>query len=114
MTMHVVSPEIDQLTQLYRGGFQNHFLDNALRKIVHHQITRDEADLRRVQEALAGFEAQYGLSSTDFRERFQVGWFLRSLAFQSTVSLPNGTMNIHRRADQPPGDGPRRARIHRL
>ncbi len=73
MTMHVASPEIDRLKQLYGGGFQNNFLDNALRKIVHHQITRDKADLRRVQKALTKFQAQYGLSSADFWERFQVG-----------------------------------------
>lgn len=73
MTINVIAPEIDRLELLYKGGFQNNFLDNALRKVINRQIARDEADLEEIRQSLTEFESQYGLSSTDFWERFKAG-----------------------------------------
>ena len=44
-----------------------------MRKIIDHQIARDEVDLRRMDEELVQFEQQYGLTSDEFWERFQAG-----------------------------------------
>ena len=61
------------LQQLYTAGFHDVFLDNALHKITNRQIAHDEADLRRVNRALAQFERQYRLTSNEFWRRFQAG-----------------------------------------
>jgi hypothetical protein len=61
------------LEQLCTAGFQDSFLDKALRKIISRQIALDEADLKRVNKELAEFERQYDLGSAVFWERFQAG-----------------------------------------
>ena len=73
MSTSVVAHDIERLEQLYRAGFHDPFLDKALHKIIDHQVSRDEADLQRVEEALAEFEQRYGLTSEDFCSRFQAG-----------------------------------------
>lgn len=65
--------DLECLRQLYTAELHDTFLDSALRKIIDHQITRDEADLQRVNEALAQFERQYELTSEEFWQRFQAG-----------------------------------------
>jgi len=42
---------------------------------VSQQVTRDhdQAELQRVNEALEHFQAQYGLTSDEFWQRFQAG-----------------------------------------
>jgi hypothetical protein len=72
MTIAAVD-ELDRLRHLYDSGFHDAFLDKALRKIIDHQIARDQADLQRVDEALAEFEARYGLSTTEFWEQYRAG-----------------------------------------
>ena len=73
MTASVALYDLERLKQLYIAGFQDTFLDNALRKIIDHQIARDEADLRRVHRELIKFEQQHGLTSDEFWEHFQAG-----------------------------------------
>jgi hypothetical protein len=64
---------LQRLTQFYKAGYQNRFLDSALHKVVSHQIQRDEADLERVEAVLADFERQYSLTSDEFWARYQAG-----------------------------------------
>lgn len=73
MTLTSTLQDLERLRQLYNAGFQDAFLDSALRKVIARQIARDEADLRRVEEALAEFEKRYGQSSEEFWRRFQAG-----------------------------------------
>jgi hypothetical protein len=68
-----VSSEFNRLRQLYEAGFHSAFLDTALRKIVDRQIERDRADLDNVNKQLAQFEAQHGLTSDEFWQRYQAG-----------------------------------------
>ena len=73
MSVSISLDDLERLEQLYAEGFHDPFLDNALRKIIEHQIARDEADLAQTNEALAQFEGQYGLTSDEFWKRFQSG-----------------------------------------
>lgn len=73
MDASVALHNLERLKQLYAAGFHDVFLDSALRKIIDHQVARDEADLRRVNEVLARFEHRYGLTSDEFWRRFQAG-----------------------------------------
>ena len=68
-----IQNDFQRLEQLYATGFQDVFLDNAIRKIVDRQIARDEEDLKRVNDELAKFERQYGLTSVEFWQRFKTG-----------------------------------------
>ena len=65
--------ELNRLEQLYAAGFQDTFLNNALRKVIQRQIARDEADLAQIAESLTGFEKQFRLTSDDFWKKFQSG-----------------------------------------
>ncbi|HID63103.1 MAG TPA: hypothetical protein EYP49_10240 [Anaerolineae bacterium] len=73
MTVTTPLQDLRRLERFYNAGFHNRFLDVALRKIVSHQIERDEADLARVEAVLGEFEQRYDLSSTDFWQRYQAG-----------------------------------------
>lgn len=73
MTNVVILEDFKRLELLYAEGFHDTFLDNALRKIIARQIARDEADLKRVNEALTEFEHQYGLTTAEFWQQFQAG-----------------------------------------
>ncbi len=73
MATSVALHKLGRLQELYAAGFQNTFLDNALRKIVDRQVACDEADLRRVNDMLTQFEHQYEMPSDEFWRRFQAG-----------------------------------------
>lgn len=73
MTTQAATEDLERLQQLYASGFQDPFVENALRKIVSHQVARVEADLASVNATLAGFERQYSLTSDEFWRRFQAG-----------------------------------------
>ncbi len=72
---------LERLKQLYTAGFHNTFLNSALDKIIDRQITRDEADLQRVNKVLTQFEEQYGLTSDEFWQHFQAGQMADSADF---------------------------------
>ena len=69
----IATHDLNRLQQLYAAGFQDAFIDNALRKIIDHQIARNEADLQRVNIELAQFEQRYRWTSEDFYTRYQSG-----------------------------------------
>lgn len=73
MTTSVSSLELRRLEQLYSAGFEDPFLNNALRKILDRQIARDEADLARVGAALAELEQKYSMDSEQFWPRYRAG-----------------------------------------
>lgn len=73
MTTFTPSHDLECLQQLYSAGFHDSLLDNALHKIIDHQIARDEADVQRIQEVLVQFEHRYEMTSDDFYQRFQAG-----------------------------------------
>ena len=73
MESSAVVESLDNLRQLYVSGFQNPFLDSALQKIIERQVARDASDLQNVDSSLTEFERRYGLSSEEFRTRFQAG-----------------------------------------
>jgi hypothetical protein len=74
-------PDLERLNRLYTAGFRDPFLDSALHKIVQHQTTRDEADLRRITQHLQEFEAQYSLTSDEFFRQYQAGQLADTLDF---------------------------------
>jgi hypothetical protein len=73
MLMSTAVSELDLLRQLYAAGLQDSFIDNTLRKLIESQVARSEADLQRINDALIGFEKQYGLTSSEFWQRYQAG-----------------------------------------
>ena len=72
--MTIATPhELNRLQRLYAAGFQNSFLDTAVHKIITRQIARDEADLQRINNDLARYEAQYNMESAQFWSQYQAG-----------------------------------------
>jgi hypothetical protein len=65
--------DLQRLSQLYGLGFQDTFLDSALRKLVARQIDRDQEDLERINAVLDHYEQEYGLTSADFWQRYAAG-----------------------------------------
>ncbi len=73
MTADSALQDLNRLRELYDAGFHDAFLDGALRRIVDRQIARDEADLARVNQELANYERQFGMSSDEFWHQYQSG-----------------------------------------
>jgi hypothetical protein len=105
MATTAILEDFKRLEQLYTTGFQDVFLDNALRKIIERQIARDEADLKRVNEDLAEFEGQYGLSSVEFWRRFQAGQMADTADFMEWNILYKMRQRITARLSILRGDG---------
>jgi hypothetical protein len=71
--MEATLERIRSLEQIYIQGYEDSFLDNALQKIISHQLAKDQADLWVLQQDLAELERQHGISSEEFYTRFQAG-----------------------------------------
>jgi len=61
------------LERLYAQGYTDEVVDLTVRKLVEHQIQKDEAQLASLNEDLARFEQRYGMNSGDFRARYRAG-----------------------------------------
>ena len=94
-----VSQQINRLQQLYATGFQNPFLDTAVDKIIQYQINQDKADLQRIQKAMARFEEQYGMDSSQFWTRYQGGQLADTADFMEWNALCKMQQRIQQRLD---------------
>ncbi|MBU0705182.1 MAG: hypothetical protein KKC18_15135 [Chloroflexi bacterium] len=68
-----VAQRLRALAQLYQQGQASDLMDRTLDKLLIHEADACRAQLNQLQTDLAGFEQQYGLSSTEFYRRFKAG-----------------------------------------
>jgi hypothetical protein len=61
------------LERLYAQGYTDEVVDLTVRKLVEHQIQKDEAQLADLSDELTRFEQRYGMNSADFFARYQAG-----------------------------------------
>ena len=64
---------LESLLRLYREGYRNPVIDQAVAKLVTLEVERARADLTRLEERLATYEAQYAMSSPEFYTKFESG-----------------------------------------
>ena len=94
--MEATLQKIRSLEQIYIKGYEDSFLDNALQKIISHQLSRDQADLQVLQQDLAELERKYRISSEAFYERFQAGQMSDEADFMEWNALYKMTTNLER------------------
>ncbi len=97
--MEATLEKIRGLEQIYIKGYEDRFLDNALRKIISHQLARDRADLQVLQQDLAELERKYRISSGEFYERFQAGQMSDEADFMEWNALYKMTTKLRNRLD---------------
>lgn len=95
--MEATLEKIRGLEQIYIKGYEDRFLDNALRKIISHQLARDQADLQVLQRDLAELERKYGVSSEEFYEKFQAGQMSDEADFMEWNALYKMTAKLRNR-----------------
>ena len=95
--MEATLQKIRSLEQIYIKGYEDSFLDNALQKIISHQLSRDQADLQVLQQDLAEMERKYGISSEAFYERFQAGQMSDEADFMEWNALYKMTTKLRNR-----------------
>lgn len=61
------------LERLYEQGYQNAVVDLTMRKLLERQVQEDSEQLDELRAELAGFEAQFGISSAEFYAKYQAG-----------------------------------------
>ena len=94
--MEATLQKIRSLEQIYIKGYEDSFLDNALQKIISHQLSRDQADLQVLQQDLAELERKYRISSEAFYERFQAGQMSDKADFMEWNALYKMATNLER------------------
>ena len=94
--MEATLQKIRSLEQIYIKGYEDSFLDNALQKIISHQLSRDQADLQVLQQDLAELERKYRISSEAFYERFQAGQMSDEADFMEWNALYKMATNLER------------------
>jgi hypothetical protein len=97
--MEVTLEKIRSLEQIYIKGYEDSFLDNALQKIISHQLARDQADLQVLQQDLVELEKKYGISSEEFYERFQAGQVNDEADFMEWNALYKMATKLRNRLD---------------
>ena len=65
--------QIRRLERLYAEGYEDSFLDRSLRKIIAHQVARDQADLAGLEKGLAELAARYNMDFEEFYTRYREG-----------------------------------------
>lgn len=74
--MTAVATTLDRLRvleRLYTQGYADQVVDLTVRKLLEHQIQKDEAQLATLREDLTRFEENYAMKSEDFFIRYQAG-----------------------------------------
>ena len=61
------------LERLYAQGYTDEVVDLTVRKLVEHQVQKDQAQLAALREDLTRFEQRHGMTSADFFARYQAG-----------------------------------------
>jgi hypothetical protein len=61
------------LERLYAQGYTDEVVDLTVRKLLEHQVQKDEAQLADLSEDLTRFEQRYAMTSVDFFARYQAG-----------------------------------------
>jgi hypothetical protein len=97
--MEATLEKIRRLEQIYIKGYEDSFLDNALRKIISHQLIKDQADLKVLQQDLAELERKYGMKSEEFYERFQAGQMSDEPDFMEWNALYKMATKLRNRLD---------------
>jgi predicted transcriptional regulator len=71
--MQATLEQIRRLERLYAEGYEDSFLDRSLRKIIAHQVARDQADLAGLEKGLAELAARYNMDFEEFYTRYREG-----------------------------------------
>ncbi len=71
------------LERLYAHGYADEVVDLTVRKLLEHQIQKDEAQLAELREDLARFEGRYAMTSADFFRAIKPGRWVTTRMFSS-------------------------------
>jgi hypothetical protein len=64
---------LQNLLELYRGGYQSQVVDQAVSKLIALEVGQCRTELQRLAARLTTYEQQYGMTSEDFYQRFRSG-----------------------------------------
>ncbi len=74
--MQIQSNTIQKLKSfeyILQNGYQSTFIDNVLDKLVSIEKEKSKRELEKVNERIKQFEINYGISSSEFHEKFYSG-----------------------------------------
>ncbi len=64
---------LQSLLELYLDGYQSPVVDQTVSKLISLEVSQCRAELQRLAARLTAYEQQYGLTSSDFYQRFRTG-----------------------------------------
>lgn len=92
-----VAQRLQRLAQLYQQGQASALTERTLDKLLAHEAQVCRAQLSQLEAALAEFEQQYNLPSTEFYRRFQAGQTDDRMDYVEWASLVQMQDNLQQR-----------------
>ena len=91
---------LQTLIQLYREGYRNPVIDQAVEKLVALEVVQAREELLRLQERLANFEETHEMTSSEFYDKFRSGVLGDEMAFVEWSSFWDMHLATQRRLDE--------------
>jgi hypothetical protein len=99
MEIEMSVDRVQMLERLYEHGQNSDLVDLTLEKLFTYELHSTERELELLQQDLAEFEDQYGLSSAEFYARFQAGQMGDAIDFVEWASLHQMAERLRKRVD---------------
>jgi len=90
---------VQVLEKLYEQGQSSDLVDLALEKLFAYELGVAEDQLDQLEQDLAEFEDEYGLSSAQFYSRFESGEMGDAMDFAEWASLYQMAQRLRERID---------------
>jgi len=90
---------VQVLEKLYEQGQSSDLVDLALEKLFAYELDASQQQLRQLEQDLAEFEGQYGLSSAQFYHKFQSGEMGDTMDYVEWASLYQMAERLRERVD---------------
>ena len=98
-TAPVIARQLPAMAQLYKRQQASEVMTRTLDKLLHYEAENSRQQLTELQQDLALFEQQYGMTSAEFYQRFQAGKLGDDMDYVEWASLVQMSRNLEERLE---------------
>ncbi|MBN1888257.1 MAG: hypothetical protein JW850_09710 [Thermoflexales bacterium] len=97
LNANTVAQRLTALAQLYKQGQASQRVERTLNKLLEYEAAECRTQLGQLQNDMAGFEQQYGMTSAEFYLQFQAGQTDDRMDYVEWASLVQMADNLRAR-----------------
>lgn len=71
--MNEVMSQITALDKIYRNGLEDTYLDRAINKVITHEISKNQKDIKVLKKDLSELEEKFNMDSDTFFKKWESG-----------------------------------------